>query len=126
MGAVNVPEVWVVDASQTIQPPPLLYVISYRWMSVTPESGAHVTRKLPVVRYVGSGFTWEPGRTVSTIVLVSFTPPPPPGPDSTFPARSVATVANSYVPSPGAVNAKNPKFPAGWVAKRVHPLPFRL
>ena len=40
-------------------------------MSVTPGSGAQETRN-GVVSYVGRAFTWDPGRTVSTIVHVLF------------------------------------------------------
>ena len=91
-------------------------------MSVTPASGAQVTRKDRVFSYVGRGFTWDPGRTVSTIVHVSFAF----GPASVFPAMSSATVANSYTPSPLAVKEKNPNGCAGWVANGIHPPPFHL
>src|SRR2546430_13776706 len=99
--------------------------MSYRAMSVTPGSGAHETRNDRVVRYAGSGTTWDPGRTVSTIVQVSF-PPPEPGPGSRFPARSSATVANSYVPSPTAVKEEEPKFEARGGPERNQPALFPL
>src|SRR5712691_3864196 len=88
-------------------------------MSVTPLSGAQLTRNVNAVRYVGKGFTCEPGRTVSTIVHVSFAE----GPGWRFPARSSAVVANSYTPSAAAVNVNCPKFPPGWVAYAFQPPP---
>src|SRR5438132_3631856 len=80
-------------------------------MSVTPASGAQDTVNEFVFLYALSGFTWEPGRSVSTVVQVSFAD----GPASRFPARSSAVVANSYTPSADAVNMNWPKF-AGWTA----------
>src|SRR5207247_8132751 len=81
-------------------------------MSVTPASGAQDTVNEFVFLYALGGFTWEPGRSVSTVVQVSFAD----GPASRFPARSSAVVANSYTPSADAVNMNWPKFPAGWTA----------
>src|SRR5881628_722597 len=81
-------------------------------MSVTPASGAQDTVNEFVFLYALSGFTWEPGRSVSTVVQVSFAD----GPASRLPARSSAVVANSYTPSADAVNVNWPKFPAGWTA----------
>ena len=104
-------------------PDPRLYWTSYWATSVTPLSGAQLTANDSEVRYVGSGFTRDPGRTVSTIVQVSFEFP---GPGSRFPFRSSATVANSYTPSPVPVKEKKPNGPAGWVAKGIHPPPFLL
>src|SRR6266568_8191246 len=84
-------------------------------MSVTPGSGDHDTRKELEVAYAGSGSRWEPGRTVSTIVQVSFAP----GVASTLPARSTAVVANSLVPSAAAVKLNWPRLP-DCVAYDVH------
>src|SRR5437667_9763764 len=81
-------------------------------MSVTPASGAQDTVNEFVFLYALSGFTWEPGRSVSTVVQVSFAD----GPASRFPARSSAVVANSYTPSADAVNINSPKFPAASTA----------
>ena len=121
--AVNVPEVWVVPASQVTQPEPRLYWTSYFAMSVTPPSGPQLTGNDKVLSYLGRGFTWDPGRTVSTIVHVSFAFD---GPASRFPARSSATVANSYTPSALAVKEKKPNGCAVCVANGVHPPPLRL
>src|SRR2546425_9214759 len=79
-------------------------------MSVTPASGPHDTVNELRFWYWLRPFTWQPGRTVSTIVHVSFAA----GRDSWFPAASSAVVANSYTPSAEAVNERKPKFPPGW------------
>src|SRR5207245_6116447 len=81
-------------------------------MSVTPASGPQDTVNELVFLYALSRFTWEPGRSVSTVVQVSFAD----GPASRFPARSCGVVANTYTPSADAVNMNWPKFPAGWTA----------
>src|SRR5438128_1760850 len=88
-------------------------------MSVTPASGAHETRNEAEFSYALSAFTWDPGRTVSTVVHVLFAD----GPDCTLPARSSAVVANSYTPSAEAVKVNWPRFPAGCVAYADHPPP---
>src|SRR2546422_260012 len=91
-------------------------------MSVTPLSGPQLTRNVAVLCHIGCGFTWDPGRTVSTIVHDSFVL----GFPSLFPARSSAVAANSYVPSPfGAVKEKVPVGPPGCVTYGVHPPPWR-
>src|SRR3989304_9921640 len=94
--AVNVPPVWVVSTSQFVQPKPRLYWTVYVTMSVTPGSGPQETEKDSEFVQVDRALTREPGRVVSTIVQDPFVA----GPASAFPAKSVATVSNSYVPSP--------------------------
>src|SRR5712691_3091233 len=79
-------------------------------MSVVPTSGPQETRNALRFSYWPNAFTWEPGRTVSTTVHVSFAD----GRDSLFPEASCAVVANSYIPSAEAVNERKPKFPPGW------------
>src|SRR2546422_6127229 len=108
--AENVPAVRGVSTSQFVQAAPVLYWIVYETMSVTPASGPHDTVNELRFWYWLRPFTWEPGRTVSTIVHVSFAA----GRDSWFPAASSAVVANSYTPSAEAVNERKPKFPPGW------------
>src|SRR3972149_5387687 len=119
--AANVPLVWVVPTSQFVQPKPRLYWTVYVAMSVTPGSGPQATRKDSVFVHMDRAPTRDAGRVVSTIVHDSFVP----GPASLLPAMSVAMVSNSYVPSPGVVNANQPKGPAGCVPYRVQGPPSR-
>src|SRR3990172_8132465 len=90
-------------------------------MSVTPGSGPQETEKDSEFVQVDRALAREPGRVVSTIVQDSFVA----GPASAFPAKSVATVSNSYVPSPGAVRTNQPEGPANCVPYRVHAPPSR-